>query len=245
MILATSAGRSTGSACDAPGTIAKLARRQCFVERARVVDAHHVVVAGHDQRRCRDRCQVAGGQRGLGGDHGEEPLEHVAEVLRPVGGPLRIGLQHHFAERCALVEVDGHQPVMVVVGPDGDDAVDELRSPHRDEQGGDCAVTPPDQVRRAADDLLEHADGLAGHVEVVERTARVGGVSVRPAVEGDDAVSFEQRLGQHPAELVAVGHPTVQQQHRLVAAPAVVDPGRVPVALDALTHACVSIPRIP
>jgi hypothetical protein len=56
-------------------------------------------------------------------------------------------------------------------------------------------------------------------------------------VERHDPVPLRQRVTERIQQQVAVGHPAMQQQHRLDATAALVDPGWMPIDFDALAHA--------
>ena len=136
-----------------------------------------------------------------------------------------------------LAEVDGNHPVVMEVGPDRDEAADQLGPSDGDEEPDDAPVAPADEVSRPSDDVFEHADRVGGHVVVVERSTDVGRVAVAAPVEGDDSIAVEERRGERLHDGVAVGEPAVEQQHRLGATvAAVVHPCRVPVDRHALTH---------
>ena len=186
---ATMAGCSIGRACDAPGR--SPGGPPAGPRRSRTcVEADQVVVTGHHERGRRDRGQLGRRHRRLRGRHEEEAIEHHTEVLAAVRRHRRVVLVHLLGERRRRIEVEREHGVVVDVRADDDEAVHEVRAAQRDVQRHDAAVAPPDEVRRAADDRLEHADRLGRHVGVVERGVGVGRAAVAATVERHDAVAL-------------------------------------------------------
>ena len=122
------------------------------------------------------------------------------------------------------------------VRPDHHHPVDEIRTANGDEQADVPTVAPPDDVSRAADDLFEHPDRLGRHVVVVKRRVGVGGTAMTAAVEGDDAVTLGETVCQ-PFQRVAVRQAAVHDEDRGGTRPVLIDPRRMAVDLDSLTHA--------
>jgi len=131
------------------------------------------------------------------------------------------------------------------VGADHHQPIHQLGAAHRDRQSDDSTVAPPDQVGSTADDVLEHADGLSSHVLVMERGRRVRRIAMTSTVERHEPLPLRQRVTERIQQQIAVGHPAMQQQQRLGATAALVDPGRMPIYLDALAHATPPLASIP
>ena len=74
----------------------------------------------------------------------------------------------------------------MVVGSDENQRSDEIRAPQGNEKCRIAAIAPADQIGRAADELVDHRDGLGGHVVVMEGRVRVGRASMPATVERQD-----------------------------------------------------------
>ena len=130
----------------------------------------------------------------------------------------------------------------VEVGADEHEAIDEVGPAKCDEHRHDAAVAPSDEVDlRCGAEVLEHLDGVRGHVVVVERLLGVGGVAVAATVEGDDAEAPDEVCcADRVEEVVAVAEAPVQEHDGALTASAGLGPGAHAVDVDECRHAASS-----
>ena len=140
-----------------------------------------------------------------------------------------------------VAEVEVVDAVDVEVDTDEHEAIDEVGTTKRDEHRHDAAIAPSHEMdlRRDAD-TLEQPDGVDGHVVVVERLVRVGGVAVAATIECDDAEALLEVRADRVEEVVAVAEAAVQQHQRVRTASASLSPGAHTVDVDAVRHAASS-----
>jgi hypothetical protein len=94
-----------------------------------------------------------------------------------------------------------------------DQPPDEVRPSQRREQRDRRAVAVPDQVGRAADDLLEEGHGVPGHEVVADGTGDVGGAPVAAPVGSEHPEPLGQPR-QVDLEGAGVGVAGVQEDQR-------------------------------
>ncbi len=122
-----------------------------------------------------------------------------------------------------VVHVDRARGPAVVVEDAGAEhqRAHEVGALERREQRDRRAIAVAEQVRGAADDLLEEGDRVVGHPGVADRALDVGGAAVAAAVGAEHA----EVLGEPrdvAVERARVGQPGVQEHERVARAVVVV-----------------------